>query len=138
MQHKQSRKEGKRQGTRHEGRASESSPDHLHQGQAKAGSQRTHILHHISKICLDFAVCCLRFSRGNTKAHQKIIYFCHFCPDDRQGIGWRVLDVCPDMGRVEHKRGTPPPIAGATSALHPHNFSHHKNRKKSAPKDWLM
>ena len=90
------------------------------------------------KYILDFAPFGLRNSRENTKAHQKIIHFCHFCPDDRQGIGWRVLDVCPDMGRVEHKRGTPPPIAGATSALHPHNFSHHKNRKKFAQEDIIF
>ena len=30
------------------------------------------------------------------------------------------------------KEGTPPPICGATSALHPHNFSHRKYSKKSA------
>ena len=31
------------------------------------------------------------------------------------------------------KRDTPP-IAGATSALYPHNFSHQKSRKKVRPK----
>ena len=30
----------------------------------------------------------------------------------------------------------PPPIAGATSALYPHNFSHQKYRKKSPWSDW--
>ena len=37
-----------------------------------------------------------------------------------------------------HKRGTPPPICGATRAFHPHNFSHHKNRKKFAQEDIIF
>ena len=84
-----------------------------------------------------------------------------FCPDDMQEIGWRELDVCPNglkfgsrrgwrqrtPGRgwrqaaslyIEHTKGTPPPICGATSALHPHNFSHHKNRKKFAQEDIIF
>ena len=36
-----------------------------------------------------------------------------------------------------YKRDTPP-ICGATSALHPHNFSHHKNRKKFAQEDIIF
>ena len=36
-----------------------------------------------------------------------------------------------------HKRG-PPPICGATRAFHPHNFSHHKNRKKFAQEDIIF
>ena len=37
-----------------------------------------------------------------------------------------------------HKRGTPPPIGGAASALYPHNFSRHKNRKKFAQEDIIF
>lgn len=33
-----------------------------------------------------------------------------------------------------HQQEDPPPIAGATSALHPHNFSHQKYEKKSLGK----
>ena len=36
-----------------------------------------------------------------------------------------------------HKKGHPP-ILGATSALYPHNFSHHKNRKKFAQEDIIF
>ena len=32
----------------------------------------------------------------------------------------------------EHTKRATPPIGGAASALYPHNFSHHKNRKKFA------
>ena len=41
-------------------------------------------------------------------------------------------------GGLSIKEGHPPPIAGATSALHPHNFSHHKNRKKFAQEDIIF
>ena len=34
------------------------------------------------------------------------------------------------------RKGTPPPIWGATSAFSPHNFSHQKSRKKSPWSDW--
>ena len=34
----------------------------------------------ISKICLDFAPSCLRFSRENTNDHQIKIHFCPFLP----------------------------------------------------------
>ena len=34
------------------------------------------------------------------------------------------------------RKGTPPPIWGATSAFYPHNFSHQKSRKKSPWQDW--
>ena len=44
------------------------------------GTHDTTHQHHIPKICLDFALSCLRKSRENTKAHQKIIHFCHFLP----------------------------------------------------------
>ena len=95
---------------------------------------------HISKICLDFDTSCLRKSRENTKAHQKFIYICRFllkiCPDglkiDDQR-GWRQAGRKPLCYMQKgHKRGTPPTICGATRAFHPHNFSHHKNRKKFA------
>ena len=79
-----------------------------------------------------------RKHQSTPKIHLLLTRLGIFCPDDRQGIGWRVLDVCPDMGSAEHKRGTPPPICGATSALHPHNFSHHKNRKKFAQEDTIF
>ena len=36
----------------------------------------------------------------------------------------------------EHTERDTPPIWGATSALHPHNFSHQKYRKKSPWSDW--
>ena len=91
---------------------------------------------HISKICLDFDTSCLRKSRGNTKAHQKFI---HFWPV----LTWfDALLECRRLwkqGRMNagllyrgHAKRDTPPIGGATSALHPHNFSHHKNRKKFA------
>lgn len=35
----------------------------------------------------------------------------------------------------EHTKRDTPPYCGATSALYPHNFSHHKNRKKFAQED---
>ena len=46
----------------------------------------------ISKICLDFARCCLRSSRGKTKSSKKKFIFDLFCPD--------CLKICHD-GRQE-------------------------------------
>ena len=42
-------------------------------------------------------------------------------------------DACYIVGTGQ---GTPPPIAGATNSLYPHNFSHQKYRKKSPWSDW--
>ena len=39
-----------------------------------------------------------------------------------------------DAGYMVSTGQGPPPICGATSALHPHNFSHQKSRKKFAPR----
>ena len=38
----------------------------------------------------------------------------------------------------EHAKRDTPPIGGATRALYPHNFSHHKNRKKFAQEDIIF
>ena len=72
----------------------------------------------------------------------------------RQGANEGTEDKRGCLLHSEHKTRDTPPIAGATSALYPHNFSHQKSRKKfaprnhnfshqkyrkkSAPKDWLM
>ena len=57
------------------------------------------------------------------------------CPFDLVSAGgvWKQGRMKARLIYSEHtKRATPPPICGATSALYPHNFSHHKNRKKFA------
>lgn len=106
----------------------------------KGAHDHTHS-HHISKICLDFALCCLRKSRENTKAHQRKIHFCHFllkiCPDglkiDDQR-GWRQAGRMPLCYMQKgHKRGTPPPILGWKKLSTPIIFRAIKI-EKSSPK----
>ena len=123
---------------------------HLHQwtrwNTTTKGAHDTTHQYHISKICLDFAPFGLQNSRENTKAHQKFIHFCPFLPKicpDRLKIdirrGWRQAGRKPLCYMQKgHKRGTPPPIGGAASALYPHNFSRHKNRKKFAQEDIIF
>ena len=77
MHHKQSRKEGKRHGKGTEHTQREGAGAHrLHSVDTTTkGTHDTTHQHHISKICLDFALSCLRKSRENTKHPQKFIYF---------------------------------------------------------------
>ena len=116
----------------------------------QAEPQPAPTLHPLSKICLDFALCCLRKSRGETKSSKKNFIFAPFCPVCLEIChGWSAggLLVMPGVNKgwllyvagyclESIRKGTPPPIWGATSAFYPHNFSHQKSRKKSPWQDW--
>ena len=92
-----------------------------------------------SKYILNFALFGLRKSRENTKAHQKIIHFWPLLPwfdalltlwvpeESGSRSEWKL--VCYIESR---QKEPPPPYFGVKKALYPHNFSHHKNRKKFA------
>lgn len=91
MQESRSRKADKRHGTRHQRTRANlrqvlkhRKPADLwtsgHDERQTAGHISACFPSCISKICLDFALCCLRKSRENTKAHQKFIHFCPVLP----------------------------------------------------------
>ena len=112
MHHKQSRKAGKRRGTRRESRTSHKSRPPAPRGHHRQRSTRRYTpapyFKNMFRFCPFWSPKFPRKYQSTPKIHLFLTRLGIFCPDDRQGIGWRMLDVCPDMGRVEHKRGTPP------------------------------
>ena len=145
MHHKQSRKgtkEGQRDGT-HPKRGSRSAPPapsgHHHRPKERATTEAPAIL----KIQIYLKFCRLlspkipRKHQSTPKIHLHLPLFAENLPR------WTAkLTTGEDEGRQDGspfaicrkgiKEGHPPPSCGATRAFHPHNFSHHKNRKKFA------
>ena len=160
MHHKQSRKAGKRHGTRHESRTSHKSrppatSGHHHRPKERATTEAPAIL----KIQIYLKFCRFWspiFPRKHQSTPKNLFTFAPFYPDDMQGIGWRVLDVCPNglkfgsrrgwrqrtPGRgwrqaaslyIEHTKGTPPLFAERQVPFTPIIFRTIKI-EKSSPK----
>ena len=96
---KESGKEGKdrEKGTEHtqrEGAGAHHLPPSGHHHRPKERATTEAPATSKSKYILNFAVCCLRKSRENTKAHQKIIHFCPVLPK-----------ICPDGLKIDDQRG---------------------------------